>query len=161
MKTLIIGLGNPNLYKTVHNIGGDILIYYLLSFENVKKIQNNLYEKDGIFYYYNPSIMNISGKNIYEFIKYRNFKNIFVIFDDIRTKLGKYKIEKNDKNYGHNGIKSIQQYIGDNFYRVRIGVGPKPINIDLNTFVLSTIENSDYKNILNMKESILKNIYEI
>lgn len=161
MKILIVGLGNPNLYKTVHNIGGDIIIHYLLSLQNFKKIKNNLYEKDDITYFYNPSLMNISGEAIHKLHKENKYEKIFILFDDIRVKLGQYKIEMNDKNYGHNGIKSIQNYIGNNFYRIRIGVGPKPSEMDLTDFVLMHFSTVDYNKILENVENIFTTILTI
>lgn len=161
MKTLIVGLGNPNLYKTVHNVGGDIVIYHLLSLQNLKKIKNNLYQKDLTTYFYNPSLMNISGEAIHKLCKENRYEKIFILFDDIRVKLGQYKIEINDKNYGHNGIKSIQNYIGNNFYRVRIGVGPKPSGMDLTDFVLMQLSTDDYNNILKNVENIFTTLATI
>jgi PTH1 family peptidyl-tRNA hydrolase len=46
-----------------------------------------------------------------------------VIHDEIDLAPGKLKVKRGGGTAGHNGLRSIEAAIGDDFWRVRIGVG--------------------------------------
>jgi len=69
--------------------------------------------------------MNLSG----EVFKYLPHDDIIVVYDDLDLPLGRIRIRKDGSAGGHNGIKSIISYIGQDFPRIRIGIGPKPKEI--------------------------------
>ena len=47
---------------------------------------------------------------------------------------------------GHNGVKSLIQHLGEEFGRVRIGIGPKqPAQIDSAKFVLQRFDDEQQK----------------
>ena len=83
--------------------------------------------------------MNLSGEAIQKisaFYKIEN-KNIFIIYDDISLDLGKFRFRANGSDGGHNGIKSIIQNLGtDKFPRMKVGIGPQPVQIKSEAFVL-------------------------
>ncbi|GFR13125.1 peptidyl-tRNA hydrolase [Trichonephila clavata] len=71
------------------------------------------------------SFMNNSGIPV---AKIRNFyklslDNIIVIHDDADLELGRIKIKKGGSSAGHNGLKSIDSFIGNDYWRLRFGVG--------------------------------------
>jgi len=86
--------------------------------------------------------MNLSGE-IFNYINPEDFDDIIVVYDDVSIPLGKIRIRKKGSDGGHNGLKSIISYIGEQFPRIRIGVGPKPKEIDLVNFVLSEFSNKE------------------
>lgn len=51
---------------------------------------------------------------------------MIIIYDDVSLPVGKMRIRRKGSRGGHNGIKSIINHIGENFPRVKIGVGEKP-----------------------------------
>uniref|UniRef100_A0A1A9VK44 peptidyl-tRNA hydrolase n=1 Tax=Glossina austeni TaxID=7395 RepID=A0A1A9VK44_GLOAU len=70
------------------------------------------------------SFMNNSGIPV---AKIRNFyklslDNIIVIHDDADLELGRIKIKKGGSSAGHNGLKSIDSFIGNDYWRLRFGV---------------------------------------
>ena len=74
-------------------------------------------------------------------------ENVIVLCDDITQKPGKIRIRKSGSAGGHNGLKSIIQWLGtDKFPRVRIGVGEKPNpEYDLADWVLGKFPVEDKK----------------
>ncbi len=130
---LICGLGNPgNKYNnTRHNIGfkvvDDIIKHF--EFEKVKEDKTiKLFSKEingNKIYILKPlTFMNLSGKPIIKIVNFFKFskKNIFVIHDDLDLQLSKVKIKKGGSNGGHNGLLSIDQYLGEDYNRIRIGI---------------------------------------
>ena len=73
-------------------------------------------------------------------------ERIIVLFDDISLAPGRLRIRKTGSAGGHNGIKSIIGNIGQDFPRVKIGVGEKPRpEYDLADWVLSSFSASEEK----------------
>ena len=139
--TLIIGLGNPGkkYEKTRHNIGFEVidnLESIIDNFSNWKKSNKNncLFAKGLIagkkIEIIKPLLfMNNSGKVVKKITQKHKLKNknILVIHDDIDLPLGKIKIVKNRGSAGHKGIESIIKELNtNNFFRFRLGIGPKP-----------------------------------
>ena len=69
--------------------------------------------------------MNNSGTCIREIQDYYKIipKNVFVFHDDLDLEIGKIRCKVGGSSGGHNGIKSIEDAIGPNFYRIRVGIG--------------------------------------
>ena len=145
---LICGLGNPGkkYFKTRHNIGF-VLIEKLISnynFVNVKKDKKKeLYKgyigKKKCILIKPLTFMNLSGSVVLETLNYYKIKNsnLYVIHDDLDLKTAKIKIKIGGGNSGHNGLESIDNYIGKKYNRIRIGID-HPGNKDLVTsYVLS------------------------
>ena len=61
---------------------------------------------------------------------------MLVVVDDFNLPLGKIRLRKNGTHGGHNGLKSIISYVGTDFPRLRVGIGPLPLNADVIEFVL-------------------------
>ena len=69
---------------------------------------------------------------------------MIVLFDDISLEPGKLRLRKTGSAGGHNGIKSLISVIGQDFPRVKIGVGKKPHpEYDLADWVLSRFSQQD------------------
>ena len=140
---LICGLGNPGkkYFKTRHNIGF-VLIEKLISnynFVNVKKDKKKeLYKgyigKKKCILIKPLTFMNLSGSVVLETLNFYKIKNsnLYVIHDDLDLKTAKIKIKTGGGNGGHNGLESIDNYIGKKYNRIRIGID-HPGNKDLVT----------------------------
>lgn len=50
-------------------------------------------------------------------------QTLLVIHDDIALRLGQVRIKFGGSSAGHNGLKSIDNCIGDKYWRIRVGVG--------------------------------------
>ena len=127
---LIVGLGNPgDEYKnTRHNVGF-MLIDELINdggFDAVgslSKFKGELYKKGSLLLLKPQTFMNLSGNSVKAVNDFYKPERIIVIHDDIDLKFGALKFKKGGSSGGHNGIKSIDNLIGNDYERVRIGVG--------------------------------------
>ncbi|WP_073072505.1 aminoacyl-tRNA hydrolase [Thermosipho atlanticus] len=143
---LVVGLGNPGprYAFTRHNVGFMFLDKIANNWKrkhNYEEAKINIAEKNVLLI--KPlTFMNLSGE-IFNYINPSDFDDIIVVYDDVNIPLGKIRIRKKGSDGGHNGLKSIIAYIGEHFPRIRIGIGPKPENIDLVNFVLGEFNNNE------------------
>ena len=134
---VIIGLGNPGkkYEKTRHNIGFiaiDSLRKKLNISDEREKFQALISEKniDGekVIFLKPQTFMNLSGNSVIEivnFYKLDSKKDIIVIYDDMDLPFGDIRIREKGSSGGHNGIKSIISHIGEEFIRIKCGIGAK------------------------------------
>ena len=102
--------------------------------------------------------MNNSGICIRALIEYFKIdaQDVIVFHDDLDVEFGKIKAKFGGSSAGHNGIASIDKFIGKDYSRVRIGIGKPKENIEVADYVL---QNFDDEEILGV-EKISKNITE-
>ena len=168
---LIAGLGNPgDKYKNNrHNIGFQIIDTYLTFFSQNKLIDKfdseytSINFKENKLHIIKPkTFMNESGIAVNKCINFFKIplENLIVIYDEMDLSPGNIKIKFGGGSAGHNGIKSITNYLGsEKFTRVRIGIG-KPINKEkISSYVLSNFTN-DELNLFNEIKTNIKYIIE-
>ena len=109
--------------------------------------------------------MNLSGQPIREVMNfYKIEKNrLFIVHDDLDLELGKVKVKVGGGNGGHNGLSNIDEMIGNDYYRIRIGIdhpGEKHLvsNYVLNKFneTETDIINKQLNNITQNFELVLR-----
>ena len=153
---LLVGLGNPGeKYKnTRHNVGF-AAIEHLASkqattpFVDEPKFfaQMTKFEHRGeqILLQKPTTFMNDSGKAVLaakQFYKLDN-SDIWVISDDFEIAFGRVRIRRGGSSGGQNGLGSIIEMIGEDFWRIRIGIGDESIQtVGAHNFVLSKFSNS-------------------
>ena len=155
---IIAGLGNPGKdYKnTRHNIGFDVidLITEKHNISVIEKKHKAIIGKgviDGykVILVKPQTYMNLSGESLREIIDYYKVdptEELIVISDDLSLNPGNIRIRKKGSAGGHNGLKSIIQYLGtDVFMRVKMGVGEKPKGYDLADYVLGHFTGDERK----------------
>lgn len=153
----IIGLGNPEVkYRTTRHNTGFLIMDEILKAHGIQLSDkfNSFFAKNGDLLYLLPkTYMNLSGKAVSEMLNFYKLKNsdILVIYDDATLKFGTFRLKKDGSFGGHNGIKSIIQCIGsDVFDRLKVGVGPVPEKIPIDSFVLSDFSSSELSDISKM-----------
>lgn len=69
--------------------------------------------------------MNDSGRSVQAACQFYRLtpEQVFVIYDEIDLRPGKVRVKQGGGAGGHNGIRSIDAHIGNEFWRVRLGVG--------------------------------------
>ena len=150
---LIAGLGNPgSKYEgTRHNMGfmtADVLAErWSVNFSDHKGLAMlgkgvmNLSGRNVKFFLAKPlTYMNESGNAVASISAYYQIEpdHIVVIHDDMDLDFGRIKVKAGGSAGGHNGIKSIISALGQEFPRVKIGVGERPRpEYDLADWVLS------------------------
>tara|TARA_B110000444_G_C18633805_1_gene498134 strand:+ start:137 stop:706 length:570 start_codon:yes stop_codon:yes gene_type:complete len=131
---LFVGLGNPtpDSENNRHNIGFKVIDAINQKFGLSKQkpkfkgllTTGNIEEKK--IYAIKPlTFMNNSGICIRELIEYfkMSAEDVIVFHDDLDIDFGKVKAKFGGSSAGHNGIESIDKFIGKEYSRVRIGIG--------------------------------------
>ena len=150
---LFVGLGNPtpDSQNNRHNIGFKIIdaINQNLRLSKQKPKFKGLLTTGNIgerkVYAIKPlTFMNNSGTCIRELIEYFKIESsdIIVFHDDLDIEFGKIKAKFGGADAGHNGIKSLDKFIGKEYSRVRIGIG-KPEKTKVNDFVLGDFSEDE------------------
>ena len=97
------------------------------------------------------TFMNRSGEAVKEAADFYKIppERVVVIYDDTSLDVGRLRIRRNGSAGGHNGIKSLIEFLGtDQFPRIKIGVGAKPHpDMILADWVLSTFSREDRETI--------------
>ena len=168
---VVIGLGNPGkkYEKTRHNMGflavDSLRKKFNLSDER-EKFQAFVSEKniDGekVIFFKPQTFMNLSGNAVIEIINFYKLdpkKDIIVIYDDMDLPFGDIRIREKGSSGGHNGIKSIISHIGEEFIRIKCGIGAK--EKDAIEYVLGEFNQTEQKNLDKILENIDNCIVEI
>ena len=132
-KYLIVGLGNPGYEyeNTRHNTGFMVLDKMAesvgVSFEDKRYgyvAETSIKGRKG-FLLKPTTYMNLSGNAGRYWRQKENIdqKRLLVVVDDLSIPLGDYRLKGNGSNGGHNGLGNIQQLIGQQYARLRMGIG--------------------------------------
>ncbi len=151
---LFVGLGNPtpNSQNNRHNIGFKRVDAINKKFKLSKQQQKfkgllttgNIKEKK--IYAIKPlTFMNNSGICIRELLEYFKIdaEDVIVFHDDLDVEFGKIKAKFGGSSAGHNGIASIDKFIGKEYSRVRIGIGKPKDNMEVSDFVLQNFDEDE------------------
>ncbi len=175
-KLYIFSLGNPsdiekNKYKyTRHNAAR--LLCNAFDFEKYNEENQNKKDEAAsaassdekiILEYVTPDCyMNLSGKFILNFINYKNINlnQVVIAYDDIDINFGDIKLSFGRNSGGHNGVESVIQNLKTkDFYRIRVGIGEKPIReMLLQDYVLSKLSEEEVKD---LEGEAMKNKLEV
>lgn len=145
---IIVGLGNIGAqYKnTYHNIGfmvADKLAERLsVSFgkeKNKSLLAEGNYKGQKVLIAKPTTYMNNSGEAVVLLKKKFKDATVLVAVDDIDLPKGKVRYREKGSAGTHNGLRSITNYIGQEFERVKVGIG-RDATKDLADFVLSNID---------------------
>ena len=169
----IIGLGNPGdkHSKTRHNAGYD----YLEKLCNDLGVVLTPYKKlDG---HYGETVINDlkigflrpneyinnSGKSVLLVKKYhvKNLSDILVIHDDMDLEPGDVKLKLSGGHAGHNGLRDILKVIGNDFVRLRFGIGHPPNKEQTDSWVIKKPNPQEKREMANAFERAINNIDKI
>lgn len=157
---IIVGLGNPGsrYAHTRHNVGFDTIDIladrYGISVDN-KKFKalwgKGVIEGQRVVLAKPQTYMNLSGESVrqlIDFYKIDETEELIVIYDDISLEPGQLRIRVKGSAGGHNGIKSIIAHLGgQDFKRIKVGVGEKPLGFDLADYVLSRFSKAERESV--------------
>ena len=164
---LFVGLGNPtpDSENNRHNVGFKIIDSINKKFGLSKQkpkfkgllTTGNVAEQK--VYAIKPlTFMNNSGICIRELIEYFKIdaEDVIVFHDDLDIEFGKIKAKFGGSSAGHNGIASIDKFIGKEYSRVRIGIGKPENKISVSDYVLNDFNEDEQVHL----DSITSNIIE-
>ncbi len=166
---LFVGLGNPtpDSENNRHNVGFKIIdnINKEFSLSKQKPKFKGLLTTGNInnkkIYAIKPlTFMNNSGICIRELIEYFKIdaEDVIVFHDDLDVELGKIKVKFGGSSAGHNGIASIDKFIGKDYSRVRIGIGKPENGIEVADYVLQNFNEDETVGIEKISKSITESI---
>ncbi len=91
------------------------------------------------------TFMNESGRAVGEAARYLKIepKDIVVFHDELDLPPGKVRVKMGGGNAGHNGLKSITAHIGNDYRRVRIGIGHPGDRALVHNYVLGDFAKAD------------------
>jgi PTH1 family peptidyl-tRNA hydrolase len=130
---LVVGLGNPGreYENTRHNVGFMVLDVlarrHRLGFGAKFKgeLAQGTIASTPALLLKPQTFMNLSGQSVQPAMAF--FKapldTIVVVHDDLDLELGQIKLKRGGSPGGHNGLKSIDSCIGQNYLRLRAGIG--------------------------------------
>lgn len=158
---LIVGLGNPGKEYdlTRHNIGFLCLDDFSAknNFDpwiNKKDLQAVLTQQTmnetRVILIKPTTFMNNSGEAVQAVAHFYKIHpgDIIVVHDELDIPFGQVRMRVGGSSAGHNGIKSVTKHLGEEYGRVRIGIGPKkPAAIDSADFVLQKFTAAQQKNL--------------
>ena len=107
------------------------------------------------------TFMNLSGNSVIKAASFYKIlpQNIVVIHDDMDLELGKLKAKIGGGAGGHNGLKNIDSHIGQNYNRIRVGVGhPRGGNEKVVSHVLSRFSKNEEDVVNQNIDTIIKSI---
>lgn len=142
----IIGLGNPGVAyaKTRHNIGFRVLDSMAsarnISFNSCDIKAYALFNvNNSNIYLVKPlTFMNNSGK-VFSFLQKKGIKpdEILVIHDELEKEFGEISFKFGGSAKGHNGLRSIIEFMGPDFWRLRFGIGRPAEKSQVSDYVLT------------------------
>lgn len=154
-KYLIVGLGNPGdeYVGTRHNTGFMILDAFAkasnIVFEDKRYgfVAETSLKGRKLFLLKPTTYMNLSGNAVRYWLNKENIdqSRLLVIVDDLSLPLGAFRLKASGSNGGHNGLGNIQQLIGQQYARLRMGIGndfPRGAQVD---WVLGKYNDDDMK----------------
>jgi peptidyl-tRNA hydrolase, PTH1 family len=150
----IVGLGNPgSQYKgTRHNVGFDVIDEIArrqsVGFESAPAealIAKWRRPEEAVLLVKPLTFMNLSGQAIGELARYFKIEvaDLIVVVDEVHLPLGKLRARKRGSAGGHNGLKSVIAHLGDEFARLRLGVGRGADQRNMADHVLSRFEKDE------------------
>ncbi|PIR53841.1 aminoacyl-tRNA hydrolase [Candidatus Peregrinibacteria bacterium CG10_big_fil_rev_8_21_14_0_10_42_8] len=165
---VIVGLGNPgdNYKRTRHNVGFmavDRLSeeFGIGEWEDKQKFLSYIQEARvgvaPVLLVKPKTYMNLSGdavRKIVDFYKIDPATQILICVDDIDIPLAELRMRKSGGPGTHNGMKSLVDTFGEDFARLRIGLGQPPQGEDLSGWVLSAMQADEQKAIQESFDSL-------
>ena len=166
---LFVGLGNPSPdnENNRHNIGFKMIdaINQKFSLSKQKPKFKGLLTtgkiNDKKVYAIKPlTFMNNSGICIRELIEYFKIdaEDVIVFHDDLDINFGKIKAKFGGSSAGHNGIESIDKFIGKDYSRVRIGIGKPNIKSNVSDHVLKNFDEEELEKLENITGNIINSL---
>lgn len=166
---LVVGLGNPGekYARNRHNIG------FMAADEIVRrhgfspwraKFQGELSEgkigTEKVLVLKPQTFMNESGRSVAEVVRFYKFapEDLIVLHDEIDLVPGKIRVKRGGGHAGHNGLRSIHQAVGDNYARVRLGVGHPGEKDRVSGHVLNDFSKADQQWLEPLLDAVADNL---
>ena len=151
---LIIGLGNPGRQyaENRHNLG--FMAVDRFSRANdipMQRVQNQSIVGQGkvgnrtVTVAKPQTYMNLSGNSVAALARFYKLptSNLLIVYDELDLPTGTIRIREKGGAGGHNGMRSIIDHLGDEFPRLRLGIGRPPGQMPAAAYVLQDFGRAD------------------
>ena len=151
---LLVGLGNPGgaYARNRHNIGfmaadGIVRRHSFASWRSKFQglVAEGAIDGEKMLVLKPETFMNLSGQAVAAAARFHKIApdHVIVFHDDLDLLPGKVRVKKGGGAGGHNGLKSLDAHLGNDYWRVRLGIG-HPGHRDLVTpWVLGDFAKAD------------------
>jgi PTH1 family peptidyl-tRNA hydrolase len=177
---VLVGLGNPGekYSQNRHNMGflvvDSIAQAYNFPAFKVKHsalVTEGMIKNKKILLCKPATYINLSGQPVGDLTRFYKIapEFIYVIHDDLDLPLGKVKLKQGGGSGGHNGLKSLDQHIGKDYWRVRLGIGhpgkPDPDSTGQKdrvcSYVLENFSAGERKQVQHISQAIIHEIADL
>jgi len=166
---LFVGLGNPtpNSNNNRHNIGFKIIDAINKKFGLSKQkpkfkglLTTGNINKTKVYAIKPLTFMNNSGICIRELIEYFKIdaSDVIVFHDELDVDFGKIKTKFGGSSAGHNGIESIDKFIGKDYSRVRVGIGKPKTKTTVSDYVLKDFDEDEIAELEKITNNIIDSL---
>ncbi len=146
-RILIVGLGNPGRAHAFnrHNVGFMAVDKLALRAGiELRRVQSKAIIGSGqvadrpVILVKPQTFMNLSGEAVGTLAGYYRIPPaaILVVYDELDIPFGVIRLREKGGAGGHNGMRSIIQHLGNDFPRLRLGIGRPPGRMDAAAYVL-------------------------
>jgi PTH1 family peptidyl-tRNA hydrolase len=151
---LLVGLGNPGpAYRGNRHNAGFLALDTVADdygFSPTKtqfrgEVREGTIEGRRVYALKPMTFMNNSGGSVAELARFYKLptQSVIVLHDELDLSFAKVKAKLNGGSGGHNGLKSIDQQLGNLYWRVRIGIGHPGHASDVTPYVLSDFNTQE------------------
>ena len=162
---LLVGLGNPGKEYdlTRHNVGFLCIDEFVsktdemedwMEKKNLKCLLSSGQVGDTRVIAIKPTtFMNLSGEAVQAVMSFYKINPAYtaVIHDELAIDFGQIRLRVGGSSAGHNGVKSVTGAIGEDYGRIRVGVGPKqPAKMSSEDFVLQKFSAEEQTQLPNL-----------
>jgi len=165
---LVVGLGNvgSEYNRTRHNIGFEAIDRFVTDQDFTPWIEKKDLKchmatgqlgETKVIAIKPTTFMNLSGEAVQAVAHFYKVSpdQIVVVHDELDIPFGQIRTRIGGSSAGHNGIKSVTQHIGEQYGRVRIGIGPKlHEKQDSADFVLAKFSSEQEAQIKNLTREV-------
>lgn len=153
-RALIVGLGNPGreYRQNRHNIGfmciDELAASYGIQVGKARSqalIGEGVITQTPVLLVKPQTFMNNSGQSVGQLIRFFKIPltHLLVIYDELDLPFGTLRLRQKGSAGGHNGMRSIIQHLGDDFPRLRLGIGRPPGQMPAAAYVLQNFNASE------------------
>lgn len=167
---LFVGLGNPGseYEDNRHNIGFRIIEAiadanaspFFKKISSVAEISGFSFGEKKVILAKPQTFMNLSGRAVRFLIDFYRIPidNVYVFHDDIDLEFGSIRVKQSGGNGGHNGLRNIDDLVGKDYHRIRVGVGRPQEKSMVPSYVLHDFDDDQSDTIKDICFEIAKNI---
>lgn len=153
---LVVGLGNPGAgyAKNRHNIGfmaADAIVrrhnFSAWKTKFQAELSDGTLGGEKVLVLKPMTYMNNSGQAVGEALRFFKIlpRDVIVLYDEIELAPGKIRVKQGGGHAGHNGLRSIDQHVGKDYWRVRLGIGRPQHKEQVAGYVLHDFSRAEEK----------------